>query len=114
MARVKGGLTTRRKHKKILKLAKGYWMSRHKQIKKAKEAVLHADQYSFTGRKDKKSDFRKLWILRINAAVRPLGLTYSFFINRLKLKKIEVDRKMLSKIAVEFPSVFEKIVEKVK
>ncbi|OGK08352.1 50S ribosomal protein L20 [Candidatus Roizmanbacteria bacterium RIFCSPHIGHO2_01_FULL_35_10] len=114
MARVKGGMTTRRKHKKVLKLAKGYWMTRHKQIKKAKEAVLHADQYSFTGRKDRKSDFRQLWILRINAAVRPLGLTYSTFINRLKSKKIELDRKMLSKIAIEYPKVFEKIVEQVK
>src|SRR3989338_6422203 len=114
MARVKGGMTTRRKHKKVLKLAKCYWMTRNKQIKKAKEAVLHADQYSFTGRKDRKSDFRQLWILRINAAVRPLGLTYSTFINRLKSKKIELDRKMLSKIAIEYPKVFEKIVEQVK
>lgn len=114
MARVKGGLTTRRKHKKILKLAKGYWMTRHKQIKKAKEAVLHADQYSFVGRKDKKNDFRELWIIRINAAVRPLGLTYSAFMNRLKGKKVELDRKMLSQIAVEHPKVFEKLVESVK
>lgn len=114
MARVKGGVTTRRKHKKALKLAKGYWMTRHKQIKKAKEAVLHAGQYSFTGRKDRKSDFRQLWIMRINAAVRPLGLTYSTFVNRLKTKKVELDRKILSRIAVEHPKVFEKIVEKIK
>ena len=110
MARVKGGLTTRRKHKKVLKQAKGYWMSRHKQIKKAKEAVLHADQYSFTGRKDRKNDFRKLWILRINAAVRPLGLTYSQLMNKLSTKKVELDRKILSQLANEHPKIFEKIV----
>ena len=114
MARVKGGMTTRRKHKKVLRQAKGYWMTRHKQIKKAKEAVLHADQYSFTGRKDRKSDFRQLWILRINAAVRPLGLTYSSFVNRLKVNKVEVDRKILSQIAVEHPKIFEKLVEQIK
>lgn len=114
MARVKGGMTTRRKHKKVLKLAKGYWMTRHKQIKKAKEAVLHADQYSFVGRKDKKKDFRQLWILRINAAVRPLGISYSSFINRLKIKKIDLDRKVLSQIAVEHPKVFEKLVKDIQ
>ncbi|OGK11990.1 50S ribosomal protein L20 [Candidatus Roizmanbacteria bacterium RIFCSPLOWO2_01_FULL_37_12] len=111
MVRIKGGVTTRRKHKKVLKLAKGYWMTRHKQIKKAKEAVLHAGQYAFTGRKDRKKEFRSLWILRINAAVRPLGFTYSSFINRLKLKKVELDRKILSQIAVEHPKVFEKILK---
>lgn len=114
MVRVKGGVTTRRKHKKILKLAKGYWMTRHKQIKKAKEAVLHAGEYAFAGRKNKKREFRQLWILRINAAVRPLGLSYGSLINKLKGKKIDLDRKILSKIAVDYPQVFEKIVEKVK
>ena len=114
MVRVKGGTTTRRKHKKILKLAKGYWMTRHKQIKKAKEAVLHAGEYAYAGRKNRKRDFRSLWIIRLNAAVRSLGLTYSVFVNLLKKKKIEVDRKMLAKIAVEHPQVFEKIVDKVK
>lgn len=114
MARVKGGMTTRRKHKKVLKQARGFWMSRSKQIKKAKEATLHAGQYSFTGRKDKKGDFRQLWILRINAAVRPLGLSYSSFINKLKIKKVTVDRKILSQIAVEHPQVFKKLVESVK
>lgn len=114
MVRVKGGITTRRKHKKILKLAKGYWMTRHKQIKKAKEAVLHAGEYAFAGRKSKKREFRQLWILRINAAVRPLGLTYGLLISKLKSNKIDLDRKILSKIAVDYPQVFEKIVEKVK
>lgn len=114
MTRVKGGMTTRRKHKKILKLAKGYWMTRHKQIKKAKEAVLHAGQYAFTGRKDRKSEFRKLWIIRLNAAVRSLGLTYSNFINLLKKKNIILDRKILAKISLEHPKIFEKIVKMVK
>ena len=114
MTRVKGGMTTRRKHKKVLKLAKGYWMTRHKQIKKAKEAVLHAGQYAFTGRKDRKSEFRKLWIIRLNASVRSLGLTYSNFINLLKKKNIILDRKILAKISLEHPKIFEKIVNKIK
>lgn len=111
MVRVKGGITTRRKHKKILKLAKGYWMSRHKQIKKAKEAVLHAGQYAYVGRKDRKRDFRTLWITRVNAAVRNLGLSYSQFMHLLNVKKVSLDRKILSQIAVEHPKVFEKIVK---
>lgn len=114
MTRVKGGVKTRQKHKKVLKLAKGYWMTRNRQIKKAKEAVLHAGEYAFAGRKAKKRDFRKLWIIRINAAVRPHGLTYSRFIKGLKDKKIELDRKILSQIAVEHPEIFTKIIEKVK
>jgi large subunit ribosomal protein L20 len=114
MARVKSGITTRKKHKKVLKLAKGYWMTRHKQFKKAKEAVLHAGEYAFTGRKDKKSDFRRLWIIRLNAAVRQLGMKYSQFIRLLKDKKVDLDRKVLSEIAVSYPKVFAKIVEKLK
>lgn len=114
MVRIKSGRQTKRKHKKVLKLAKGYWMTRHKQFKKAKEAVLHAGEYAFTGRKDKKKDFRKLWIIRLNAAVRNFGLTYSQFINKLTSKKIAVDRKILSKIALEYPKVFEKVIEKAK
>ncbi len=114
MARVKSGRTTRRRHKKVLKQAKGYWMSRSKQFKKAKEATLHAGQYAYVGRKDKKGDFRRLWIIRLNAAVREHGLTYSQFINLLKQKKIGLDRKVLSQIAVEHPKVFDKIVDQVK
>ncbi|NTU46800.1 50S ribosomal protein L20 [Candidatus Roizmanbacteria bacterium] len=114
MVRVKGGITTNRKHKKTLELAKGYWMTRHKQIKKAKEAVLHAGQYAFAGRKLKKRDFRSLWILRISAAVKLLGLSYSSFIHGLSTKKIELDRKVLSQIAIDHPKVFEKIVAEVK
>jgi len=114
MTRVKSGILTKKKHKKVLKLAKGYWMSRHKQFKKAKEAVLHAGEYAFAGRKDKKRDFRRLWIIRLNAAVRQLGMKYSQFIHLLKEKKVEIDRKILSEIAVSYPKVFAKIVEKLK
>lgn len=113
MVRVKGGMTTRRKHKKVLDMAKGYRISRSRQIKKAKEAVLHAGQYAFHGRKLKKRDFRKLWIIRINAAVRKLGLTYSTFMSLLRQKEILIDRKMLAKLAVEHPKTFEAIVKKV-
>jgi len=114
MARVKSGIATKKKHRKVLKLAKGYWMTRHKQFKKAKEAVLHAGEYAFLGRKRKKRDFRRLWIIRINAALREMNISYSRFVNRLKLAKVELDRKILSRIAVEHPSVFKKIVEKLK
>ena len=114
MVRIKGGVRTRAKHKKVLKLAKGFWMTRHKQFKKAKEAVLHAEQYAFMGRKLRKRDFRQLWIMRMNAALRELGMKYSIFINKLKVNKIELDRKILSQLAVEHPEVFKKVVEKVK
>jgi len=113
MVRVKSGIQTKRKHKKVLKMARGYWMTRHKQFGKAKEAVLHAGEYAFTGRKDKKRDFRRLWIIRLNAAVGHLGQSYSRFIQMLKTKKVELDRKILSKIALEHPQVFKKIFEKV-
>lgn len=114
MTRVKGGMVTRAKHKKLLNLAKGYWMTRSKHVKKAKEAVLHAGEYAFGGRKRRKRDIRSLWIVRLNAAIRPLGLSYSKFIAALKAKNVGIDRKILSQIAVEHPSVFAKIVEKVK
>jgi len=114
MTRIKAGVQTRRRHKGVLKLAKGYWMTRHKQFKKAKEAVLHAGEYAFRGRKEKKRDFRSLWIVRINAALRKLGLTYSKFIPLLNKNKIEIDRKILAKIAVDYPPVFEKIVQEVQ
>ncbi len=114
MARVKAGTQTRRRHKKVLKLAKGYWMTRHKQFKKAKEAVLHAGEYAFAGRKAKKRDFRQLWITRLNAAVREMGLTYSKFIQALSAKKISLDRKVLSQIANDYPEAFKKIVDSVK
>lgn len=114
MARVKGGITTKRKHKKVLNLAKGYWMTRSKQIKKAKEAVLHAGQYAYDGRKIKKRDMRTIWIVRLNAAVRSFGISYSSFVSKLKEKNVGIDRKILSQMATEQPKMFAKIVEKVK
>ncbi|MFH0979727.1 MAG: 50S ribosomal protein L20 [Candidatus Roizmanbacteria bacterium] len=114
MVRVKSGIQTKRRHKKVLKMAKGYWMTRHKQFGKAKEAVLHAGEYAFVGRKQRKREFRKLWIIRLNAAVRNLGLTYSQFIQKLTIKKIGLDRKILANLAVDHPKIFEKVVEKVK
>jgi large subunit ribosomal protein L20 len=114
MVRVKGGIQTRQNHKKILKMAKGFWMTRHKQIKKAKEAVLHAGIYAFAGRKQNKRNFRQLWIIRLNAAVRTFGIPYKTFIHGLKEKNICLDRKVLAQIAVEHPKAFESIVTQVK
>lgn len=114
MVRVKGGTTTNRRHKKVLDLAKGYWMSRSSQFKKAKEAVLHAGQYAFAGRKMKKRDMRSLWITRINAALKEKGVKYSTFIHTLKEKNITVDRKILAKIAMEHPKVFESVVSHIQ
>ncbi len=114
MVRVKGGTASKRKHNRVLKLAKGYWMSRSKQFKKAQEAVLHAGEYAFAGRKLKKRDFRSLWITRINAALKENGLKYNQFIHTLKTKKSKVDRKIWAQIALEHPTVFDKIVEQMK
>jgi len=114
MVRVKGGLQTRKRHHKLLKMAKGFWMTRHKQVKKAKEGVLHAGEYAFTGRKNKKRDFRQLWIIRLNAALTQLGVRYSHFIHKLKTKNIQLDRKIFSQIAIDYPKLFEKIVASVK
>src|SRR3990167_3382846 len=111
MTRVKTGVVTRRKHNKILDLAKGYRMSRRRLIKTASEAVLHAGEYAFMGRKLKKRDFRRLWIVRMNAALKALGTKYSIFIRQLKEKNIELDRKMLALLATEQPEIFKKIVE---
>lgn len=114
MTRVKTGIITKKKHKRILKQAKGYWMTRHKQFKKAQEAMLHAGAYAYHGRKLKKRDFRQLWIQRINAFCQSFGLKYSQFIHKLKEKKINLDRKILAQIAVEHPKVFEKIISEIK
>lgn len=113
MARVKRGTVSRQKHKKILGLAKGYRGTRSRLIKTAHEAVLHADKYAFHGRKRKKRDFRRLWIVRINGALEENGHSYSTFIKGLKDKKIDLDRKMMAKIVVEDPKTFGTIVEKV-
>lgn len=112
MARVKSPRRTR--HKKILRQAKGFRDARRKRYKVAKEAILHAGQYAYVGRKNRKRDFRRLWIQRLNAAVREHDLPYSQFVNGLKKAKIEIDRKLLADIAITDPQAFEKIVEKTK
>lgn len=113
MVRVKGGIQTKKNHKKVLKLAKGYRMTRHKQIKKATEAVLHAGQYAYAGRKLRKRDFRSLWITRMNAALRNEGTSYSVFINKLKQKNVELDRKILACLASEHPQIFTALVKQI-
>ncbi|MDF2813847.1 MAG: rplT [Paenibacillus sp.] len=100
MARVKGGFVTRRRHKKILKLAKGYFGSKHRLFKTANEQVMKSLMYAYRDRRQKKRDFRRLWIVRINAAARINGLSYSKLMHGLKLAGIEVNRKMLADLAV--------------
>lgn len=114
MAHVKRGMVSRRKHKKLLSLAKGYRQNRSRNVKQAKEAVLHAGSYAFHGRKLKKRNFRALWNVRISEAVRKEGLSYSVFMNLLKKGKVELDRKILSNLVVEDPSTFKQIVAEVK
>ncbi|MCR8632574.1 MULTISPECIES: 50S ribosomal protein L20 [Paenibacillus] len=106
MARVKGGFVTRRRHKKILKLAKGYFGSKHRLFRTAKQQVMKSLLYAYRDRRQKKRDFRKLWITRINAAARINGLSYSKFMHGLKLSGIEVNRKMLADLAVNDLSAF--------
>ncbi len=112
--RVKTGFTRRRRHKKILKLAKGYYQRRHSTYKNAEESVRRALAYAYRDRKVRKREFRKLWIARINAAVREYGLSYSKFINLLKQNNIELNRKVLSEMAIREPETFKKLVETVK
>jgi large subunit ribosomal protein L20 len=100
MARVKNALNARKKHKKILKLAKGYYGAKSKQYRAANQAVMKSLSYAYVGRKLKKRDFRRLWITRINAAARENGLSYSRFINGLRLAGVQVDRKILADMAV--------------
>lgn len=111
MARVKKAINARKKHKKVLKLAKGYFGAKSRQFKVANQAVMKSLSYAYTGRKLKKRDYRKLWIARINAAARINGLSYSRFINGLKLAEVEVDRKILADMAVNDPDGFAKMVE---
>ncbi|EJW16638.1 50S ribosomal protein L20 [Paenibacillus alvei DSM 29] len=106
MARVKGGFTTRRRHKKVLKLAKGYFGSKHRLFKTANEQVMKSLLYAYRDRRVKKRDFRKLWIARINAAARMNGLSYSKFMHGLKLAGVEVNRKMLADLAVNDINAF--------
>ena len=114
MARVKGAMNTRRRHKKILKLAKGYRGSRSRLFRTANEAVMKAMQHAYIGRKLKKRDFRQLWIARINAAARMNGMNYSTMMNGLKKAGITINRKMLSEIAIADPAAFTKLVEQAK
>ena len=114
MARVKTALITRKKHKKILKRAKGYYGAKHYRFRMAKQAVMKSGQYAYVGRKDRKSNFRKLWIARINAAARQNGLTYSKLISGLKKANIVINRKMLAELAVTDPKAFTEIAELAK
>lgn len=109
MARVKSGIITKKKHKKILKRAKGYFGAKHYRFKQAKQQVMKSGAYAYVGRKDRKSDFRKLWIARINAGARMNGLTYSKLINGLKKANVVVNRKMLAELAVTDPKAFSEI-----
>jgi large subunit ribosomal protein L20 len=114
MARVKRGVTSHAKHKKVLKAAKGFYGRRKNTIRTAKAAVDKAAQYAYRDRKRRKRTFRALWIQRLNAAVRPFGLTYSRFINGLDRAGVTVDRKVLSDLAITEPTAFQAIVEKAK
>ena len=111
MARVKTAIITRKKHKKVLKRAKGYYGAKSYRFRNAKQAVMKSGMYAYVGRKDKKSNFRKLWIARINAAARQNGLTYSKMIAGLKKANVVVNRKMLAELAVSDAEAFAKIAE---
>lgn len=114
MTRVKKAVNALKYRRNLLKITRGYRHARSKKERAAQEAVFHAGAYAFAHRRDKKGDFRRLWNVRINAALRPLGLSYSKFIGALKINKIELDRKILSQLAQENPETFKRIVEKVK
>ena len=111
MTRVKGGTVARARRKKVLKRAKGYFGSKHRLFKTAQEQVMHSERYAFRDRKQKKRDFRKLWITRINAAARMNGTTYSKMIAGLKKANVTINRKMLAEIAVSDPKAFTEIAE---
>lgn len=114
MARVKRAVNAKKKHKKILKQAKGYFGAKSKLFKTANQAVMKSLNYSYIGRKQRKRDFRKLWIQRINAAARINGLSYSRFINGLKKANVEINRKMLAEIAIHDDQAFAKLVDLAK
>jgi len=114
MARIKGGLNAKKKHNRVLKLAKGYRGARSKQYRVAKQSVMRALTSSFAGRKQRKRQFRGLWIARINAAARMNGLSYSRFMYGLKLAEIDINRKMLSEMAISDPEGFASLVETAK
>lgn len=114
MARVKRAVNAKKNHRKVLKLAKGYYLGKSKLFRTANETVIRALRNAYVGRKLKKRDFRKLWIARINAAARMNGMTYSTLMNGLKLAGIEINRKMLSEIAIHDPQGFTNIVDQAK
>lgn len=114
MARVKGALMTRKRRNKVLKFAKGYWGSKSKHFKMAKQAVMKSGQYAYIGRKQKKREFRRLWITRISAGCHANGINYSTFMNGLKKANINLNRKMLSELAISDPVGFTALVEKAK
>ena len=114
MARVKGGVMSHKRRKKVLRLAKGYYGARHRLFRTANEAVMKSLVYAYIGRKQKKREFRQLWIARINAAARMNGISYSRLMNGLKKANIEMNRKMLSEIAIADPAAFTALVEKAK
>ena len=112
MARVKGAMMTRKRRKKVLKLAKGYWGSKSRHFKMAKQAVMKSGNYAYIGRKQRKRDFRRLWITRISAGCHLNGMNYSTFMNGLKKAGVTLNRKMLSEIAIADPQAFAALVEK--
>ena len=112
--RVKTGFARRRAHRKIQTLNKGYRMTKRRLVKVAKEALVHAGAYAYNGRKERKQEFRKLWIMRINGALKEFEMSYNDFIHALKLQKIELSRKTLAEIIQDDPQTFKKIVEEVK
>ena len=114
MARIKGAMMTRKRRHKVLKLAKGYYGSKHSLFKTAKQAVMKSGNYAYIGRKQKKRDFRRLWITRISAACKLNGINYSTFMNGLKKAGVTLNRKMLSEIAIADPAAFTALVEQAK
>jgi large subunit ribosomal protein L20 len=114
MARIKGAVVTRKRRNKVLKAAKGYWGAKSKHFKMAKQAVMKSGNYAFIGRKQKKRDFRRLWITRISAQARVNGMNYSRFMNGLKKAGIALNRKMLSEIAIADKAAFASLVDKAK
>ena len=114
MARVKRGTTSLKTRRNVLKRVKGYQFGRSKKERQAREAIAHAGNHAFAHRRKKKGDFRQLWTVKLNAALRPLGITYSRFIDVLNKKNVKLDRKVLSQIAHEQPETFKRIVETVK
>lgn len=112
--RVKGGTTQTRRRNKVIRAARGYWGAKSKQFRSAKQQVMKSGMYAYRDRRQRRRDMRRLWIIRVNAAVRLLDLSYSQFIHGLKLAQIEIDRKMLSELAIHDPEAFAAVVDRAK